>query len=115
MTKISQGLEIHVKKAVSLSRLDRFQQMRAQNLSKEYVESKNSYMLLTEVINLKLRLINFAYFFETPGIRVIEACLTANDFPVGLKNFAIQTRNQLRQFTYMLKSRETYFDLNKTH
>ena len=31
------------------------------------VESKNGYILLINVINFKLRLINFAYIFETPG------------------------------------------------
>ena len=41
--------------------------MRAQKL--DYVLSKNSYILLIEVINLKLRLITLYTFFETPGIQ----------------------------------------------
>ena len=32
------------------------------------VELKHSYILWIKVINFKLHLINFVYFFETPGI-----------------------------------------------
>ena len=33
------------------------------------MQSKNIDLLLTDIINFKLRLINFVYFFETSGIR----------------------------------------------
>ena len=38
------------------------------------IESKNSYILLINVTNFKLRLVNFVYIFETPGI----ACCLGN-------------------------------------
>ena len=36
----------------------------------DYLQSKNSCILLIIVVNFKLRLINFAYFFETPDIYI---------------------------------------------
>ena len=36
------------------------------------VPSKNSYIILIDVINLKLRLINVVYFFKTPGSLLLK-------------------------------------------
>ena len=33
----------------------------------DFVEFRNSYILMINIINVNLRLINFVYFFETPG------------------------------------------------
>ena len=41
--------------------------MKAQNLSVDYVEFKNIQTLLINAVSFKLNLINFVYFFETPG------------------------------------------------
>ena len=43
------------------------------------VQSKNSYISLINVINFKLRLINFVYFFEIPGtIKQISFSVSSN-------------------------------------
>ena len=72
--------DIDVQIAISLSIFEGFQLRRAQNIQLQCLESKNNYILLTVILNFKLRLINITS--ETPGILVIVLCLYVT-MPVG--------------------------------
>ena len=68
--------------------------MRAQQFKLDSVEFKNIYISLIDVHNFEERLINFVYFFETPGMRkltggtefVFHGEFVTNTISAGLYN-----------------------------